>query len=88
MHITHAARATLSHIPQILLTHSRRRWCQAIEQTLNKCSPVLRSQFERLIDDAVRHSDAQCCAAGLDLIFAPLKQNLVVALDSLLLLLF
>lgn len=53
-----------------------------------KRSPVLGSQFQRLVDDSVRHGDAQGCSAGLDLVFAPLKQNLVVPLDALLLLLF
>lgn len=49
--------------------------------------PVLRSQFERLIDDTIRHSDTQRRAARLDLVFAPLKQDLVVALEALFLLL-
>ncbi|TNN81557.1 hypothetical protein EYF80_008330 [Liparis tanakae] len=53
-----------------------------------KRSPVLWSQFQRLIDDAVRHGDAQRRASRLDLVFAPLQQNLIVALDALLLLLF
>lgn len=51
-------------------------------------SPVLGSQFERLVDDPVRHRDAQGGSAGLDLVFAPLQQHLVVPLDALLLLVF
>lgn len=51
-------------------------------------SPVLWSQFERLVDDPVRHRDAQGGSAGLDLVFAPLQQHLVVPLDALLLLVF
>lgn len=50
--------------------------------------PVLGRQFQRLIDDAVRNGDAQRRAAGLDLVFAPLQQNLVVPLDALLFLFF
>lgn len=52
------------------------------------CLPVLWSQFERLIDDTVRYGDRERRAAGLDLVFAPLEQNLIVALEAQLLLLF
>lgn len=51
-----------------------------------KRSPVLWRQFQWLVDDAVRHGDAQRGAAGLDLVFAPLKQDLIVPRDALLLL--
>lgn len=57
-----------------------------MNQTLNKYAPVLWSQFQRLINDTVWHSDAQCCTTRLDLVFASLKQNLIVTLDALLLL--
>lgn len=59
-----------------------------VARHLKKRSPVLGSQFQRLVNDSVRHGDAQGCSAGLDLVFAPLKQNLIVPLDALLLLLF
>lgn len=52
----------------------------------NKRSPVLRGQFQWLVNDAVRHGDAQRGPARLDLVFAPLKQDLVVPRDALLLL--
>lgn len=51
-----------------------------------KRSPVLWRQLQWLVDDAVRHGDAQRGAAGLDLVFAPLKQDLIVPRDALLLL--
>lgn len=53
---------------------------------VSKRSPVLRRQFQRLVDDAVRHGDTERGAAGLDLVFAPLEQDLVVPRDALLLL--
>lgn len=55
-------------------------------QPENERLPVLRGQLQRLVDDAVRHGDAQCGPARLDLVFAPLKQDLVVPGDALLLL--
>lgn len=51
-----------------------------------KRSPVLRCQFQWLVDDTVGHGDAQRGPARLDLVFAPMKQDLVVPRDALLLL--
>lgn len=49
--------------------------------------PVLRCQFERLVDHSVGHSDADAGASRLNLLFTPLQKHLVVPLDALLLLL-
>lgn len=65
-----------------------RRSLSGRRRTWGGPSPVLGSQFERLVDDPVRHRDAQGGSAGLDLVFAPLQQHLVVPLDALLLLVF
>lgn len=58
-------------------------------RTLHKHShnsiPVLRGQFEGLINDSVRDSDTEGGASWLDLVFASLEQNLIVSWDALLL---
>lgn len=49
--------------------------------------PVLRCQFERLVDHSVGNGDADAGASRLNLLFTPLQQHLVVPLDAQLLLL-
>lgn len=49
--------------------------------------PVLRYQFERLVNHTVGNGDADAGSSRLNLFFTPLQQHLVVPLDALLLLL-